>query len=192
MLLRICEWRPDANVCWSKFAKQAGWAAVGSLKCQRSQEQEVATLPVPVLPPFDNVGLMQGLPVLSGNPLGVAISSERLFPETCSEKAPLVGLPAFEALLHLPPTTFLVIENPGVGKSTILNGLLGGPLFRSGLSFGRGMTYQLDIQRPEGQPHALMGPGGRSAEHAGGSSDKPGPAARRQLQDLLRCDPGLG
>jgi GTP-binding protein EngB required for normal cell division len=42
---------------------------------------------------------------------------------------------------------FLMIGNPGVGKSTILNGFAGKFLFKSGTSFGKGLTYQLDEAR---------------------------------------------
>eukprot|EP00929_Paragymnodinium_shiwhaense_P023729 TRINITY_DN14794_c0_g1_i1.p1 TRINITY_DN14794_c0_g1~~TRINITY_DN14794_c0_g1_i1.p1 ORF type:complete len:336 (-),score=65.18 TRINITY_DN14794_c0_g1_i1:180-1187(-) len=48
-------------------------------------------------------------------------------------------------------TKYLLIGNPGVGKSTILNGLYkshgcgGDNAFRSGTSFGSGLTYQLDV-----------------------------------------------
>ena len=38
----------------------------------------------------------------------------------------------------------LLIGNPGTGKSTILNGLIGKPAFRSGVSYGSGLTYQFD------------------------------------------------
>jgi GTP-binding protein EngB required for normal cell division len=41
----------------------------------------------------------------------------------------------------------LMIGNPGVGKSTILNGLVGEPLFKSGNSFGRGLTQVLQIEQ---------------------------------------------
>jgi len=51
---------------------------------------------------------------------------------------------------------FLFIGNPGVGKSTLLNGMVREALFKSGLSYGKGMTYKLDVQRPEGQPHTFM------------------------------------
>jgi GTPase Era involved in 16S rRNA processing len=40
-----------------------------------------------------------------------------------------------------------MIGNPGVGKSTILNGFAGKFLFKSGTSFGKGLTYQLDIEQ---------------------------------------------
>eukprot|EP00434_Breviolum_minutum_P041099 symbB.v1.2.036554.t1/scaffold5179.1/size30116/3 len=42
------------------------------------------------------------------------------------------------------PTNFLVIGNPGTGKSTILNGLIGEAIFKSGISYGKGMTFQFD------------------------------------------------
>ena len=38
----------------------------------------------------------------------------------------------------------LFIGNPGAGKSTMLNCLAGTKLFRSGQSYGEGMTFQLD------------------------------------------------
>ena len=41
------------------------------------------------------------------------------------------------------PTNFLVIGNPGTGKSTILNGLIGEAIFKSGISYGKRMTFQL-------------------------------------------------
>lgn len=37
-----------------------------------------------------------------------------------------------------------LLGNPGTGKSTILNGLVDGPKFRSGYSFGSGLTQRLD------------------------------------------------
>lgn len=42
------------------------------------------------------------------------------------------------------PTTFLFAGNPGAGKSTLMNGLIGDLVFKSGVSFGGGMTYKLD------------------------------------------------
>ena len=38
----------------------------------------------------------------------------------------------------------LFIGNPGTGKSTMLNCLAGEKLFKSGQSYGKGMTYQLE------------------------------------------------
>ena len=38
----------------------------------------------------------------------------------------------------------IAVGNPGSGKSTILNYLAGEVLFQSGISFGKGLTYQLD------------------------------------------------
>ena len=40
--------------------------------------------------------------------------------------------------------SIVAIGNPGVGKSTILNALAGEHLFKSGISIGSGLTYQLD------------------------------------------------
>ena len=40
--------------------------------------------------------------------------------------------------------SIVAIGNPGAGKSTILNGIAGAILFKSGISFGEGLTYQLD------------------------------------------------
>ena len=42
------------------------------------------------------------------------------------------------------PSTVLMIGNPGVGKSTLLNGLIGFVKFKSGTSIGNGLTTQLD------------------------------------------------
>merc|ERR1719343_285614 len=38
---------------------------------------------------------------------------------------------------------FIVVGNPGVGKSTILNGLVGSAKFESGVSFFGGLTSKL-------------------------------------------------
>jgi len=40
--------------------------------------------------------------------------------------------------------SIIVIGNPGAGKSSVLNGLAGEVLFKSGISIGEGLTYQLD------------------------------------------------
>jgi len=39
----------------------------------------------------------------------------------------------------------LIVGNPGVGKSTMLNGLVGYPAFKSGLNFGTGMTKSVQM-----------------------------------------------
>src|SRR5690606_17176135 len=39
----------------------------------------------------------------------------------------------------------VVIGNPGTGKSTLLNGLVEECIFQSGVSFGEGLTYKLQI-----------------------------------------------
>ncbi len=39
-----------------------------------------------------------------------------------------------------------MIGNPGTGKSTLLNGLLGQVKFRSGVRFGPGLTFQLQVE----------------------------------------------
>lgn len=40
----------------------------------------------------------------------------------------------------------IFVGNPGVGKSTLMNSVAGKILFKSGVTSGRGMTYQLDQQ----------------------------------------------
>ena len=46
-------------------------------------------------------------------------------------------------------TSIIGIGNPGAGKSTILNGLAREILFKSGISIGNGLTYQLDERKNE-------------------------------------------
>lgn len=43
------------------------------------------------------------------------------------------------------------IGNPGVGKSTILNAIAGECLFQTGISWGPGLTYELDIKERDGR-----------------------------------------
>jgi len=44
----------------------------------------------------------------------------------------------------------VMIGNPGTGKSTLLNGIIGKVAFNSGVSWGTGMTYQLDMRTVKG------------------------------------------
>ena len=44
----------------------------------------------------------------------------------------------------------LLIGNPGVGKSTLANCMAKTALFKSGVIFGEGMTYQLDEEKHDG------------------------------------------
>ena len=55
-------------------------------------------------------------------------------------------------------TKIIAVGNPGVGKSSFLNSLAGENLFKSGLSIGRGLTYQLDEQ-VNARGHFLDTPG---------------------------------
>ena len=48
-------------------------------------------------------------------------------------------------------SAILAIGNPGSGKSTILNALAGKLLFQSGISYGSGLTSNLDIQEKNGR-----------------------------------------
>jgi len=83
------------------------------------------------------------------------------------------------------PTNFLLIGNPGSGKSTILNGLIGKQsgkaLFRSGLSYGKGMTYQLD--RHQVGPHTYM-------DTPGLADTKLREAAAKAIEEALKCGKG--
>ena len=48
------------------------------------------------------------------------------------------------------PKYRLFIGNPGVGKSTLANCVANASLFKSGVHFGKGMTYKLDIKTHNG------------------------------------------
>ena len=52
----------------------------------------------------------------------------------------------------------IAVGNPGSGKSTFLNALAGENLFKSGVSIGQGLTYQLD-ERCNDQGHFMDTPG---------------------------------
>ena len=54
-----------------------------------------------------------------------------------------------------PNSYTLLIGNPGVGKSTLLNGLVGRAVFKSGVSFGKGLTQVLQLH--ESRPGRLYG-----------------------------------
>ena len=60
-------------------------------------------------------------------------------------------------------TKIIAVGNPGAGKSSVLNSLSGENLFKSGLSIGKGLTYQLD-ERVNGNGHFLDTPGITSLE----------------------------
>merc|ERR1712050_711336 len=47
-------------------------------------------------------------------------------------------------------TNFVLVGNPGVGKSAILNGLTGTKNFPSGISIGAGLTSQLAMFKYDG------------------------------------------
>ena len=49
-----------------------------------------------------------------------------------------------EMARRIEPYSIIAIGNPGCGKSTTLNYLAQQVLFKSGSSFGTGLTYQLD------------------------------------------------
>lgn len=62
------------------------------------------------------------------------------------------------SLEDVEPSKFLLIGNPGTGKSTILNGLIGKLKFKSGISYGSGLTWKLDIVE-DGSHHFMDTPG---------------------------------
>lgn len=47
----------------------------------------------------------------------------------------------------------IFVGNPGVGKSTILNGLIGGPVFPSGISIGTGLTKTANLKQVDWTTH---------------------------------------
>ncbi len=58
-----------------------------------------------------------------------------------------------------PNVSVLLIGNPGVGKSTILNSFLGKPAFKSGISLGSGMTKILQEEYDENGVRFIDTPG---------------------------------
>jgi len=76
----------------------------------------------------------------------------------------------------LPP--LIALGNPGVGKSTFLNGFAGWPGFKSGVSFGAGMTSE--IKR-------TMGKDGNDYIDLPGLADtKHGPEAAKAMDEVFR------
>lgn len=58
-----------------------------------------------------------------------------MFPSVSGTAAPVVPME---------PMNTVCVGNPGAGKSTILNSMLGFYQFKSGVSFGEGLTYEMD------------------------------------------------
>jgi len=55
---------------------------------------------------------------------------------------------------------FLFVGNPGTGKSTIINGVIGRPVFKAKTSLdGNGVTFQLDTRHVEGKGTFMDTPG---------------------------------
>jgi len=73
--------------------------------------------------------------------------------------------------------SIVAIGNPGVGKSTTLNALAGENLFKSGVSFGCGLTYKLDEKSNER---------GRFFDTPGLADDTYRKAAGEAIRDALR------
>ena len=73
--------------------------------------------------------------------------------------------------------SIIAIGNPGAGKSTILNALAGKVLFQSGISFGHGLTYQLNKE---------TSPQGTFYDTPGLADDTYRQAAGEAIRDALR------
>ena len=70
--------------------------------------------------------------------------------------------------------TFILLGNPGTGKSTLLNGRIGSAQFKSGASIGTGLTAELQIY----------------VDHAGGVNylDPPGLHDDKEKQAVQEID----
>jgi GTPase Era involved in 16S rRNA processing len=72
-----------------------------------------------------------------------AIFISRLFVPSRGDQICKAGKTCTDVDESVTPIRYLMVGNPGTGKSTMLNGLAGKPVFESGISYGAGKTSVL-------------------------------------------------